>query len=432
MDPTAPPAIGAWLARVQARGIKLGTERIVRALELAQSPEKAFPSLLVGGTNGKGSTVAFATALLSESGHSVGSTYSPHLVSYRERFVVDGTLVSWDELEALALRLEPVISAAEGMDEFTFFELGVLLALRHFADREVDVAVLEVGMGGEFDATRAAKSSVAAIVSVDLDHCRFLGDTPAEIAGTKARMAPPGGLLVTTEVRPDRLDVIRAATDAASCRLEVAGVDFDWSIDDRGLYFSSEGLNLDAVPLGLKGAHQGQNAACALASVAALCRQSGLRSPSPWIAGQALQSVRFPGRLERVRLGPGRPIFVMDGAHNGAGAQALAAALDGRRRPDRRVWLYAAMDDKDRGPLVEAILPHVDRVVCVRGESSSRFAAPSLLAEEVRAAGGKAEIMDTASQAAVELARKMRTRDEVLVAGSLYLVGDVRRALELD
>jgi dihydrofolate synthase/folylpolyglutamate synthase len=122
----------------------------------------------------------------------------------------------------------------------------------------------------------------------------------------------------------------------------------------------------------------------------------------------------------------------MDGAHNGAGAQALAAALDGRRRPDRRVWLYAAMDDKDRGPLVEAILPHVDRVVCVRGESSSRFAAPSLLAEEVRAAGGKAEIMDTASQAAVELARKMRTRDEVLVAGSLYLVGDVRRALELD
>jgi dihydrofolate synthase/folylpolyglutamate synthase len=409
----------------------LGTERIVRALELAGDPQRAFPSLLVGGTNGKGSTVAFASALLHEAGHCVGSTYSPHLVSYTERFMIDGALAGWDELEALAERLEPIVSAEPGLEELTFFELGVLLALSLFSDRSVDVAVLEVGMGGEFDATRAAQSGVAAIVSVDLDHCRFLGDTVVDIAGTKARMAPPGGVLVTTEVRPDRLEAIRTAAEAVDCQLEIAGRDFSWSIDERGLSFSSAGLNLDGIPLGLKGAHQGQNAACALASVVALCRESGLGPPSPWNAGQALQSVVLPGRLERVRLGPGRPVFVMDGAHNAAGAEALAQALGDRRRPDRRVWLYGAMEDKDRRPILDAILPHVDRVVCVRGESSSRFAAPELLAEEVREAGGKAEVMDTASRAAIELARKMRTRDEVLVAGSLYIVGDVRRALEL-
>ena len=132
MDVALPPIVGAWLARVQAQGIKLGQQRIVRALELAGDPQQSFPSMLVGGTNGKGSAVAFASALLREAGHCVGSTYSPHLTSYRERFVIDGELASWDELEALARRLEPLISAEPEMEEFTFFELGVLLALSHF------------------------------------------------------------------------------------------------------------------------------------------------------------------------------------------------------------------------------------------------------------------------------------------------------------
>jgi len=431
MTETIPPHIDAWLTAVQAQGVKMGMHRIRRALELAGRPQRRFPSLLVGGTNGKGSTVAFATALLRESGHSVGSTFSPHLTTYRDRFLIDGERVSWDVLEELAIRLQPLISAEAGMDQFTFFELGVLLALSLFEVRDVDVGVLEVGMGGEFDASRAAEPKVGAIVSVDRDHCQFLGDTVEEIAATKARIAPPGGVLVTTEVRPDRLGVIRREAEAAECALQVAGTDFEWWVDNQGFGYSSDTLNLDSLSLGLKGDHQGQNAACALASVQALCRLEELREPSPWSAGKALQEVVFPGRMERARLGPGRPVFLLDGAHNAAGARALAQALEARRRPDRRVWLFGAMEDKERAPILEAILPHVDRVVCVRGETSPRFASPEVLAEEVRAAGGRAEVMDRAGDAARELARKLRTRDEVLVAGSLYVIGDVRRALEL-
>ena len=431
MNELTPEAIGAWLADVQTHGVKMGLERIHRALELAGSPQRSYPSLLVGGTNGKGSTVAFASALLSEAGHSVGSTYSPHLSTYRERFVVDGGLASWDELDQLATDLRPIIEGAPGLEGFTFFELGTLLALSHFQRRAVDAAVLEVGMGGEFDASRAAGAQVAGIVSVDLDHCEFLGDNVASIAATKARMAPQGGLMVTTEERRDRLEVIEEETQRAGCQLLRRGRDFDWSMDASGFSYSSKTLNLDGLSLGLKGKHQAQNAACALTLVLAFCERHGLRTPSPWTAGKALEGVRFPGRLERVRLGPGRPTLLLDGAHNPSGAAMLEAELAERRRPERRVWIYAAMADKDREPVQRVLLPHVDRVVCVKGESSPRFAEPSVLAEELSALGVRAEVGTTAKAAATELARKLRSRDEILVAGSLYLVGDVRVALGL-
>ncbi|MEE2829045.1 MAG: cyanophycin synthetase, partial [Myxococcota bacterium] len=309
------------------------------------------------------------------------------------------------------------------------FELGVLLAMSHFAASEVDAAVVEVGMGGEFDATRAVGPRVAAIVTVDLDHCAFLGDTVEEIARTKARMAPPGGVLVTTEVRPDRLEVIREETERVKCDLKIAQEDFIWSFKDAAFSFESDWLTLDSITLGIPGAHQGQNAACALAATGELCRRSNLKYPSPWTAAKALQQVRFPGRLERIRSGPGGPVFLLDGAHNPAGARVLATHLEGRPRRGRRVWLYAAMADKVRGPLLEALLPQVDRVVCTRGSSSDRFADPEILAEEVRAAGGRAEVIEPAADAASSLLDSLGMLDEVLVAGSLYLVGDVRQAL---
>jgi dihydrofolate synthase / folylpolyglutamate synthase len=419
-----------WLDEVQDRGVKLGLERIRAALELAGRPQDRFPSLLVGGTNGKGSTVAFATALLNASGHRVGSTVSPHLTAYRERFRIDGVPIEQEALEALAATIEPRVRDQAGMEELTFFELGALLALSCFAEREVGAAIVEVGMGGEFDATRASEPRVAALVSVDLDHQKYLGETVEEIARTKARIAPKGGVLVTTEVREDRLSIIREEAASADCRLVVAGEDFEWRFMDGALDYHGAHMRLDLASLGLQGEHQGQNAACALAAVEALCHVTGLSAPDPWQAGAALRETRLPGRMERVRV-PGGPAFLLDGAHNPAGAQALAAALADRRRPRERVWLVASMQDKERGPMLEALLPHVDRVVCTRGESSPRFEAPEALAEELTAAGARAEAMPTAREAAAALSRQLGSRDEVLVAGSLYLVGDVRAALGL-
>ncbi len=419
-----------WLTEVQDKGVKLGLERIRDALARVGDPQLRFPTLLVGGTNGKGSTVAFARALLGAAGHRVGSTISPHLTAYRERFRIDGRPVEPDELEALAAELAPQVRGQPGMEELTFFELGALLAMSLFARRRVDAAVVEVGMGGEFDATRLSGPKVAAIVSIDLDHQKYLGDTVEEIARTKARIAPPGGILVTTEARPDRLTIIEEEAAAVGCAVRAAGRDFEWRMADGTLDYRSGPIRLDALPLGLLGDHQGQNAACALAGVEALCELTGLDAPDPWQSGGALRATKLPGRLERVRV-PGGPAFLLDGAHNPAGAAVLAASLEQRRRPRERVWLLASMQEKERGPMLELLLPHVDRVVTCRGESSPRFEEPEELARELREAGARVEPAGTGKEAAEALTRRLGSRDEVLVAGSLYLVGDVRAALGL-
>ncbi len=419
-----------WLDSVQRHGIKMGLDRVRAALTALGEPQRAVPSLLVAGTNGKGSTVTFATALLMAAGHRVGSTYSPHLVDYRERFRIDGRLISPQELEAVGARLHGLLAHRPELAELTFFELGTLVAAAWFAEEAVDAAVLEVGMGGEFDASRAADPAVVVLTTVDLDHQAFLGSTVAEIAGTKARAVPPGGVLVCTETRPDRLPAIEAAASAAGATLVLAGRDFSWRFG-QGLTFESPSFRLDDVPLGMPGAHQGGNAAAALAGVLAFCERSGLGAPDPWQAGSALSVARLPGRFDRVRTGPGRPVVVLDGAHNPAGALVLAAALAERRRPPSRTWLFACMGDKERGPLIDALLPHVDRVVCARGTTSDRFADPEELAAEVRERGGKATAAGTVGDALRGLLRAGGSRDEILVAGSLYAVGDARRVLGL-
>ena len=417
-----------WLDEVQAQGVKLGLDRVRSALALLDHPQRTFPSLLVGGTNGKGSVVTFASALLKAAGHRTGSTTSPHLIEYRERFRVDGAIPSQARLEAIAADVRPVLHGQPGMAELTFFELGILLATSLFRSEAVDAAVVEVGMGGALDATRTSEPVVAAIVTVDLDHEKYLGDTIEAIARTKAKIAPPGGVLVTTEVRPDRLAILAEEAEAAGATLKAAGQDFEYSFRDQVLSYRSEGRNLDGLEVGMLGAHQGQNAACALAATDAFCAATGLRPPDPWQVGDALRTAKIPGRLERLRI-PGAPAFLFDGAHNPAGAEALAAVLADRRRPPRRVWLLAGMQDKDRRPMLDALLPHVDEVVCTRGESSPRYEDPAALVAEVEAAGGRARALAPARAAAVELSRSLGMRDEVLVAGSLYLVGDVRDAL---
>mgnify|MGYP002634273149 CR=1 FL=1 len=421
----------SWLADVQRHGVKMGLERVRAALEILDSPQRRVPSLLVAGTNGKGSTVTFASALLGAAGHRVGSTCSPHLIDYRERFRFDGRLITPEQLEEVGTALHDALASRPELAELTFFELGTLIAARWFADEGADAAVLEVGMGGEFDASRAAEPRVVVLTNVDLDHQGFLGDSVEEIAATKARAVPPGGILVSTEVRPDRLPAIEAAAQDAGARHLLADRDFVWSFDE-GLNFELGAFRMDSVALGMPGAHQGGNAAAALAGTLAFCEATGLAAPDPWQAAGALGRAKLSGRFDRVRTGPGRPVVVLDGAHNPAGAQALAQALLLRGRPPQRTWLFACMKDKDRGPLIDALLPHVDRVVCARGTSSDRFAAPEQLAEEVRERGGEALAGGTVAEALQELLRRGGSRDEVLVAGSLYAVGDARRSLGLE
>ena len=429
---SAGPALALWLEQVQTQGVKLGLAQITKALELVGNPQRSFPSALVGGTNGKGSTVAFASSILSASGLTVGSTFSPHLITYRERFRVNNELITWPELDELTAQLRPRIAACADLDQFTFFELGVLLAMSHFRRQRVDAAVVEVGMGGEFDAGRACQPHAAAVVSVDLDHQQFLGDSIDEIARTKARIAEPGSVLVVAERREDRITVLAREADLLGCELFLADRDFRWTEDQGRFSYTSAQLQLGQVFLPLEGPHQGQNAACAVALVERFCALSELPLPSVAEFTRGIQNTKFAGRLERIQLDSGA-VVVLDGAHNPAGARALASALAVRPRPARRVWLFATMSDKDWMPTLNSILPHVDAVICTAGLSSPRFLNPQTLAREVAtAAAAKNVSFELTPVAAVDRAlAQLGSGDELVVAGSLYLVGDVRRILGL-
>jgi dihydrofolate synthase/folylpolyglutamate synthase len=372
-----------------------------------------------------------ATAILAARGARLGCTVSPHLSEYRERFVVDGHVISADELEALGARVAARIDPDPACAGITFFELGVALAFSWFREQRVDAAVVEVGMGGEFDATRACDPVAAALVSIDLDHVQHLGPTLADIARTKARIAPPGGVLVVGEIRSDRLGPVHEEAGRAGAELWLRGRDFALTDSATGLRYRGPGLEVDGIQLGLAGAHQQGNAATAVASAQAFAAAAGWPALTPGQVRAGLASAFIAGRLERRSLNDAGAVALLDGAHNPAGAVALGAHLAVRPRPRRRIWLYAAMADKDRAPILDALLPHVDAVWCTRGSSSPRFADPALLAAEVDAAGGSAEVVPSAAEATERAIAALDDGEELLVAGSLYLVGDVRPRLPL-
>lgn len=369
------------------------------------------------------------SSILCTMGLRVGSTVSPHLTEYRERFLVQGEPISADDLTALGRRVAGRLDPDPASAEITFFELGVALALTWFAEQSVDAAVVEVGMGGEFDATRACDPVVAALVSVDMDHVRHLGPTLDDIARTKARVAQRGGTLVVGETRPDRIAPILEEATALGASVVCRGVDFHLRARGDGLRFEGLGLDVSGIRLGLRGAHQQGNAATATASVLAFCDAMGVARPSGDQIREGLGSACIAGRLERMQCPGSGAAVLLDGAHNAAGARALADTLAGWERPVRRVWLYAAMSDKDRAPILDALLPHVDEVWCTAGSSTPRFADPEILAREVTTAGGRACVLQSPAVGVQRAAAELTPDEELLVAGSLYLVGDARPLL---
>ena len=419
-----------WLRRAQVQGIKLGLDNIRTALRVLGQPQASFPSLLVGGTNGKGSVVAMAEAMLIAEGRSVGATTSPHLTHYRERFRVDGVTIAEDELLSIARTVAATIDPHDAVADITFFELTIALAMALFHRRRVDCAVVEVGMGGEFDATRAANPAVAALTSVDLDHVRHLGPTVQDIARTKARVAERGMTIVVGERREDRLGPIREEIAAAEATGLYAGSDFDLRPGGDGLFvFEGMGRRVDGIQLGLRGLHQRSNAAVAVASVLSFVQSATLPPLSGHAIRTGLGKAFVPGRQEEVRLDD-RITVLLDGAHNTAGAESLATTLLDRQVP-RRTLLFASMKDKDRSGIYDALLPHVDAVWCCKGDSTPRFAEPADLVSEIAQRGVPATDVGTPAAGFAMARRSLPDGAELLVAGSLYLVGDVRPLLGL-
>lgn len=460
-----PASFAGSVAALQARGrfgIRLGLGRTRALLAALGNPERELRGALIGGTNGKGSVVALVGACLAAAGYRVGETPKPHLVTYRERIRVAGRPISAADFTRLVRAGLPVADrVARRHGPPTEFELLTALALRHFADQDVDLAVVEVGLGGRLDATHAWDGGVAAITNVDLDHMEHLGPTVEAIAREKAAIIMPGDLAITGAAGVALEPIRRRAGRVRAVLVEVAPAPV-LAADLGGLLVDLPGLGSTRV--GLLGRHQAANVAVADAVLDAL-GTAGIARVGPDARRAGYAAARWPGRLELLRLpgaGPGGSDaeVLLDGAHNPAGARSLAAALDelrpllrGARGARRARGARGARDDRGGGAapagtpvtLVVGMMADKDvdgvisalrtssalagaRVVATAVEGGRALGADALAARW-RAADGEADIRVEPDPAAA-IDRAVATADgPVVVAGSLYLVGAARARL---
>ena len=428
--PGSSEAYRALLERLYAlakSGTHLGLAAIARVLGALGHPERAAPSVHVAGSNGKGSTSAFLAAILSDGGAPVGLYTSPHLISLTERVqVVRGAVPSEVEQEALARALAAVEAVAPGFGELSFFEAITAAGLWSLAESRVEAAVVEAGLGARLDATRLVEAQVAVLTDLSLEHTNILGETIEEIAAEEGAVMRGGRPLVMADGPPAAMQVVDAMAREAGAEVFRIGAQLHLARHADGTFDLDLGAGrvLERVSLSLLGPHQGRNAL--LAAKAATLFDPGVTDLA---IRRGLGRARWPGRMEIFRPEGGPPVL-LDGAHNAHGAEVLAAALLAHRELfDAPLhFVFGALADKDASAMVAALEPLARSITFTR-PGSPRARAPEAL--RAMAISGVVTAVEEGTLAAYEAARAAAARDGgwVVVAGSLYLVGDVRAAL---
>lgn len=400
-----------WLFGLERLGMKFGLENMSKLMRELGDPHQKFPSVLIAGTNGKGSVTAIVDAALRAAGYRSARYTSPHLVRLEERFVIEGREV---ETERLAFAVQKVRSAVDTLMRrgeldapATFFECATAAAFELFASSRLDIAVLEVGLGGRLDATNVVTPLVCAITTIDFDHQAQLGSTLESIAAEKAGIVKPGVPVVTGRLSRDAQDVVE----------KTAG-----RVDAPVIRAHQAGAIPEGTRLALPGEHQRDNATVATAVLRALPAR-GFAIDEQAIR-HALETVQWPGRLERRRSGHCE--VLLDAAHNPAGARALAAYLQETGWTDATL-VFGAMADKDITGMLQALAPVTGRIICTTAPSPRAESAGTLerLASDL-AAPKVVEMIEDPEQA---LDRACATSGRVVVAGSIFLIGPLRGIL---
>ena len=398
-------------------GIKPGLERIDQLLGALGNPQHAFAAVHIVGTNGKGSTASCLSSILSAGGYRTGLFTSPHLISFTERIRIDGAEIGESSVARLA---ERVLAAAPA--ESTFFEIVTALAALYFAEQGVQIAVFEAGMGGRLDATNAFDGILCAVAPISLDHTDYLGREIAEISLEKVGICKPGTPVVSARQHPDAARVIAAHAREIGSPLYRCGEDFDAVWRQERLSYRGLALRLDGMSAGLSGRYQSGNQALALAAAELL---SGLGFPlAPQALTAGVERANWPGRME---LFPGPPRVLLDGAHNQAGAAALAEALAEIPR-GRLLLVVGVMGDKELSGILSPLLPLADAVFTV-APAIERALPAAELANRCRQAGAEAQEAGPVARG-IALAKAAAGADDlVLVCGSLFTVGEARSLL---
>ena len=446
-------ALGHELSQTPSNKFDLAHMRVL--LKAMNHPERVFPSVLIAGTNGKGSTAATLASILRASGLKTGLYTSPHLVRINERIRVNGKEISDSDFARLHGDVDRVAERLIAQEELpwhpSFFEMMTAIAFAHFAAEHVDLAVLEVGMGGRLDATNVVEPLVSIIADISLDHQKFLGNTVGEIAGEKVGIIRPGGVVVTLPQQPEANDVIGnailelvargvsavqyvppispASTDylvssAANKSKTTAGEDRQPFLCRYPLHVMGKQILVETP---LVGRHQLRNVALAIAAAEELSKL-GIAGITPDSLARGIRETHWPGRFQVIPAWADWPEVVLDVAHNPAGAWALRSALSERYDDRPLIFVFGAMRDKAISEMTEILFPLADRVIVTRPENP-RSASP----EEIRQAGSRTGTeIETVPEigAALERARSVSGLEAVVVVtGSIYLVGEAMRLL---
>ena len=411
----------AYLYRLQKHGIKLGLATMTALMVRLRMPQTRYRTLHIAGTNGKGSTAAMAAAVLQAAGCRVGLYTSPHLVEFRERIRVNGEMIAESQVAQLTEQLQTLCQPDLSP---TFFEYTTAMAFQHFADSGVDVAVLEVGLGGRFDATNVVTPMACAVTTISLDHQEYLGTTLSSIAFEKAGIIKPGVPVVLGRLEDDAWRAIEQVAKGRQAPVFRLNEDFRTEGETPQQFsYCGLGMHYDGLACALEGRHQLDNAACALALLGAAAPQ-GIAVTAEAVR-EGLRVVDWAGRLDVVDR---RPTILLDGAHNPAAATALADYLtrSDRTHPSRPVVLVLGMmRDKDHRGFVEPLRGLVDEVVLTQADLPRSASAQELRAS-LEGLLPHPHVVPSLSDA-MALARQLATPDGlVCVAGSLMLVGECK------
>jgi dihydrofolate synthase/folylpolyglutamate synthase len=423
-----PPALD-YLYSLERFGIKFGLENIRTIVETLGSPDRAFRSAHVAGTNGKGSVTAMVDAVLRAAGHRSARFTSPHLLDLTERFVIDGHPVSEQALAAVICNVRDavtgLITAGHMPAQPTFFEVTTAAAFELFRDAGVEVAVIEVGLGGRLDSTNVITPCVSAITSIAFDHEQYLGHTLRAIATEKAGIIKPGVPVVVGRVaeeariaiddiaRERGAPMVRAWEGVSAVRVDLAPGQL------TRIHLTTPLRDYGEVTLSLRGEHQIGNAVVAVRILEQL-HDRGIEVPGRAVA-EGLAHVSWPGRLEHRRLPDGREM-ILDAAHNPAGAATLAAYL-AETFAEKPPLVFAAMIDKDVRGMFEALLPAVSALIVTRS-STARSADPEIVAQQATAVAPHLPVRVESNRASA-LAAAWAGSPRIVVAGSIFLLGDV-------
>lgn len=451
-------ALGHELAQTPSNKFDLAHMRVL--LEAMEHPERMFPGVLIAGTNGKGSTAATLASILKASGLKTGLYTSPHLMRINERIRVNGGEISDDDFARLHGEVDRVAENLVERGELpwhpSFFEMMTAIAFAHFARQRVEIAVLEVGMGGRLDATNVVEPLVSVIADISLDHQKFLGNTVGEIAREKVGIIRRGGVVVTLPQLPEANDVIGNTILDLGAR-GVSAVQYVPPVSPGSAEYlipSSEKKSFTAgraeyaeehggqplyryplqvmgekilVETPLVGRHQLRNVALAVATAEELSKQ-GLAGITAAAIERGIRETQWPGRFQVIAARAGWPEVVLDVAHNPAGAWALRSALSERYDGRPLIFVFGAMRDKAISEMAEILFPLAERVIATRAENP-RSASPEEIQEAGKRTGAEIGVVAEIGAALARARTGARPESVVVVTGSIYLVGEAMRVM---